>query len=145
MSFGTVRRQERGGRVVWFYKEMSQQEALPVLLRALDHGETWLQVKAARELNQLTVPFATDFGQKTLLFFESIQTSKLSPVRSELSPSDTDRFALKVELAILLVKLDRNSGLKVMKDMATNSSQPWVRGAFSQILGLVSRETKRDQ
>lgn len=127
-------RNERGGTVVWFYKEMSQEAALPVLLRALDFGETWLQITSVEELNRLTIPLPDGFEDKLVMFYQSIDLSKIPKKRNEISQADDERIGLKMSLAMLLYKLNQDRGIEVLKKLSEDTPQQWVRDIVKTML-----------
>jgi hypothetical protein len=120
-------RQERSGTVVWFYKEMTQEEALPVLLRTLDRGETWLQLIAAGEIQRLTIPLPADFGGKVWDWYEHIDVSNYPDEQNRLSDVQKDRIALKFSLALLLYKADRQRGAATLQQMSAEGKPVFMK------------------
>ncbi|MGA2139910.1 MAG: hypothetical protein ABSH14_13720 [Verrucomicrobiia bacterium] len=125
---------DRGHTIVWFYKEMKQEEALPVLLRALDYGETWLQTKAVQQLEKLTIPFPKDFEGKLVPFYDSIQLDKFPADIKAFSAIENDRAALKFELAILLFKINPERGRATIKTLAKAAPQEQFRSVAKQMI-----------
>ena len=136
---------ERGGTVVWFYKEMTQAEALPVLLRALDNGETWLQVKAVESIARLTVDLPPDFLAKVEKWYVSIAMTAYSPGQGELSSEQDDRLFLKFALARLIFRLDSTKGKELLSKLDNDDHSPFIRAMAREYLKQLTAPEMAEQ
>ena len=116
---------ERHGTLIWFYNEMTPQQALPVLLRALTHGETWLQAEASGYLNSFYTSLPSNLLPRFISFYRSIdiygENSDEEPTVREL------RVSLKFSILEIIEKYNFRTALELLNETKQETTDPKQR------------------